>query len=132
MHLGSVEVFWTSFDDICSKLSDIGHSDVCEEESNAKTLVFVSKIKLIDFILLIMFMKNIMYRTNMMCNTLQVEEIDVSGATAEMKIAYSSLNAIRSNTENFKNEVDAALAFAKSMDIDDLLDFNVVHRRRRM
>ena len=132
MHPESVEAFWTSFDDICSKLSDIGHIDVCEEESNAKILVFVSKIKVIDFIVLIMFMKNIMYHTNMMCNTLQVEEIDVSGATEEMKIAYSSLNTIRSNTENLKNEVDAALAFAKSMDTDDLSDFNEVRRRRRM
>ena len=62
-----------------------------------------------------------------MCNTLQVEEIDVSGATEEMKIAYSLLNTIRSNTENLKNEVDA-----KSMDTDDLSDFNEARRRRRM
>ena len=48
-----------------------------------------------------------------------------------MKISYSSLNGIRNNTEDLKNEVDAALAFAKSMNIDGLTGFNKMHRRRR-
>ena len=42
-----------------------------------------------------------------------------------MKISYSSLNGIRNNTEDLKNEVDAALAF------DGLTGFNKMHRRRR-
>ena len=60
-----------------------------------------------------MFMKNIMHNTKMMCDALQAEELDLSGAIEEM------------------NEVNAALAFAKFMNIDGLADFNKVHRRRR-
>ena len=59
-----------------------------------------------------MFMKN-NANTKMMCDALQAEELDLSGAIEEM------------------NEVNAALAFAKFMNIDGLADFNKVHRRRR-
>ena len=48
-----------------------------------------------------------------------------------MKISYLTLNGIRNNTKDLKNEIDAALAFAKSMNIDGLTDFNKMHRRRR-
>ena len=69
----SAEAFWTSFDYICSAWSGIGHSDVCEEEGKGKALGLLTKVKGIDFIVSIMFMKNIMYKTTMMCNALKAE-----------------------------------------------------------
>ena len=66
-----------------------------------------------DFIVSVMFMQNIMHKTKMMCDALQAEELDISGAVEEM------------------NEVNAALAFVKFMNIDGLADFNKVQRRRR-
>lgn len=41
-----------------------------------------------------------MYKAKIICDTLQAEEFDVSGAIEEMKIAYSSLNGIRNLNEN--------------------------------
>ena len=52
------------------------------------------------FIVSIIFIKNLMYKTKIICDTLQAEEFDVSGAIEEMKIAYSSLNGIRNLNEN--------------------------------
>ena len=67
-HPQSVETFWTSFDDICSTFSDIGNTDLCEEEGKAKSLGLLAKIKAIDFIVSIILMKNIMYKTRMVCD----------------------------------------------------------------
>ena len=66
-----------------------------------------------------------------MCCILQAEERNVSGDIEEIKIAYSSPNWIRINTEDLKNEVDTALSFAKSIDISGLADFNKTNRMRR-
>ena len=66
-----------------------------------------------------------------MCCILQAEERNVSGDIEEIKIAYSSPNWIRINTEDLKNEVDTALSFAKSIDINGLADFNKTNRMRR-
>lgn len=53
-------------------LSDIGHSDVCEEESEAKSLNLLIKIKGIYFIVSTIFMNKIMYKTKMMCDALEI------------------------------------------------------------
>ena len=81
-------------------MSDIGHSDVSEEEEKVKALGLLTKIKEMGFVVSIIFIKNLMYKTKIICDTLQAEEFDVSGAIEEMKIAYSSLNGIRNLNEN--------------------------------
>ena len=111
-----------------NQVASIGH--ICDKESKTKAFGLLTKINSFDFIFATMFMKNVMYKMQLMIDTLQTEELDVSGALLVMAETKESLERIRKDESGVNNEVQAACSFAKQFDVDAEYDFRKIHRKR--
>ena len=65
-----------------------------------------------------------------MIDTLQTEELDVSGALLVMAETKESLERIRKDESGVNNEVQAACSFAKQFDVDAEYEFRKIYRKR--
>ena len=109
---------WASYKQICCSLEEISCDECFDKESKTKAFGILTKIKSFDFIFAIMFMKNVMYKMKLMIDTLQTEELDVSGALLVMAETKESLECIRKDESGVNNEIQAACSFAKQFDVD--------------
>ena len=72
-------------------------------------------------------MKNIIYKMQLMIDTLQTEELDVSGALLVMAETKERLERIRKDESGANNEVQAVCSFAKQFDVDAEYEFRKIH-----
>ena len=79
---------------------------------------------------ILLFMKNGMYKMQLMIDTLQTEELDVSGALLVMAGTKESLERIRKSESGVNNEVQAACSFVKQFDVDADYEFRKIYRKR--
>lgn len=129
----AVEAFWRSYEEICEVLDEMTNATKkYDSETRTKAHGLYIKIKSFDFIIVLMFMKNVMYKTKHMVDVLQTEELDVSGALISMESTLKILQSMRSNAEEQKHFVEAALNFARGVDVDGHEEFKRVHRRRKL
>ena len=128
----SVKAVWVSYDGICIVLDEIRHSHgKFDSLTISKANGLLLKIKSLDFIVGIMFMKNIMYKTKEMVDILQAEQLDISGALIAMGSTLKILELIKSDTDAQKNQLDAALKFAETQGVNGEEEFSRVHRLRK-
>lgn len=129
----AVEAFWKSYEDVVEVLDEIRNATKkYDSETRTKANGLFFKVKSLDFIVALMFMKNIMYKTKHMVDVLQTEELDVSGALISMNSTLKILGSMRTNTEDQKHLIEAALNFAKTVDVNGEEEFKRVHRRRKL
>ena len=98
----AIKAVWASYKETCCSLEEISCDECFDKASKTKAFGLLTKIKSFDFIFAIMFMKNIMYKMQLMIDTLQTEELDVSGALLVMAETKESLECIRDAEYEFR------------------------------
>ena len=129
----SIEAFWRSYEEICEVLDDIRKATKkYDAETRTKAIGLFYRIKSFDFIVALIFIKNIMYKTKHMVGVLQTEELDASGALISMNSTLTIFESMRSNAEEPEYLIEAALNFARSVDVDGEDEFKRVHQKRKL
>ena len=126
----ALKAVWTSYEEICSSLQGISFDEKFDKESQTKAYGLLTMINTFDFIFTIMFLKNVMCKMKLMIDTLQTEELDVSGALLIMVETKESLARIRGAEGAIDDEVKAACLFAKSFNVDAESEFRRIYRKR--
>ena len=122
---------WVSYEPIYDSLNDIRSNKKYESSSRTKANGLFLKIRSLDFLVAILFMKNIRNKTKSMVDTLQKEQLDVSGAIKVMESTQNMLERIKNDTDGQKNQIDGALNFANSLGVNGVEEFNKIHRIRK-
>ena len=78
-----------------------------------------------------MFVKNVMSVTKPLVDTLQAEQLDVSGAQHVIRSTLDTLQGIRSKTQDQENLIEAALQFSNKMSINGKEEYERLHRPRK-
>ncbi|CAI6371018.1 unnamed protein product [Macrosiphum euphorbiae] len=71
-----------------------------------------------------------MYKVKHLTESLEAKELNVCDAAVLIKSTISSLQKIRSETENMNNLINSAKITAQSFGVDSETDFNHYHRKR--
>ena len=122
---------WVSYEPIYDSLNDIRSNKKYESSSRTKANGLFLKIRSLDFLVAILFMKNIRNKTKSMVDTLQKEQLDVSGALQVMESTQNMLERIKNYTDGQKNQIDGALYFTNSLGVNGVEEFNKIHRIRK-
>ena len=93
---------WVSYEPIYDSLNDIRSNKKYESSSRTKANGLFLKIRSLDFLVAILFMKNIRNKTKSMVDTLQKEQLDVSGAIKVMESTQNMLERIKNYTDGQK------------------------------
>ena len=126
----AIKAVWAIYKEICCSLEEISCDECFDKKNKTKAFSLLTKIKSFDFIFAIMFKKNVMYKMKLMIDTLQTEELEVSGALLVMEETKESLERIRKDESGVNNEVQEAYSFAKQFDVDVEYEFRKIHRKR--
>ena len=126
----SIQAVWISYEAIVEALEEILTKPV-----DAKTRVHASgllkKIKQLDFIASIMFMKNVMLKTSKLAEALQAEELNILDALKNTRSTISVLKRFKASESEMNDQIKASCKFAEKIGIDPEEDFKKHHRKRR-
>ena len=124
----SIEAVWRSLDIIVEVLHLSEENG--DTEAKRKAAILINLVVNIDFICGIMLLKHIMYKTKFLSDFLQGESIDMAAAMVVMQSTLKILEDISSRETELNNEIEAAIAVAKSQGANPQADFIRSHRTR--
>ncbi|KAL4090905.1 hypothetical protein QTP88_025663 [Uroleucon formosanum] len=127
----SIRAVWTYLVAIVDTLEYINNSNSFDNLTKTKAIGLKKKILNFDFFVSLIFMKNIMYKVKHLTESLETKELNVCDAAVLIKSTISSLQKIRSETENMDNMISSAKITAQSFGVDSDTDFNRYHRIRK-
>lgn len=127
----SIKAVWTSLEAIVDTLEYINNSNSFDNLTKTKAIGLKKKMLNFDFFVSLIFMKNIMYKVKHLTESLEAKELNVCDAAVLIKSTISSLQKIRSETENMNNLINSAKITAQSFGVDSETDFNRYHRTRK-
>ena len=126
----SIQAVWISYEAIVEALEEILTKPV-DAKTRAHASGLLKKIKQLDFIASIMFMKNIMLKTSKLAEALQAEELNILDALKNTRSTISVLKRFKASESEMNDQIKASCKFAEKIGIDPEEDFKKHHRKRR-
>ena len=129
----SIQAVWISYEAIVEALEEILTKPV-DAKTHAHASGQLKKIKQLDFIASIMFMKNVMLKTSKPCKlaeALQAEELNILDALKNTRSTISVLKRFKASESEMNDQIKASCKFAEKIGIDPEEDFKKHHRKRR-
>ena len=119
----SIQAIWTSFDVIVDVLQQITNN--ADQQTQMQAVGLRKRMLLLDFVAVLMFMKNITYKTKCLV------VIHILDAISLVQATLSIMEKIQADDKVMVDQMESSLIFARSLNIDPVNDFNRNQHPRR-
>ena len=103
-----IQAVWLSYDEIVESLEELKDSDDPKTKTKASNLL--GRVKLFEFIIMLMFMRNVMLKTKIL--TKEVQSVDIN-IVDTLEAAIATLRHLHDD-----NQIEAAVIFSAQYEID--------------
>eukprot|EP00112_Aurelia_sp_Birch-Aquarium-sp1_P023237 Seg6841.1 transcript_id=Seg6841.1/GoldUCD/mRNA.D3Y31 product="hypothetical protein" protein_id=Seg6841.1/GoldUCD/D3Y31 len=126
----SIRAVWRSFEGVIAALEALDESEGAKTKMKAAGLL--KRVKKIDFIVMLMFMKNVMVKTNILTQELLSVEINILDTLEAAQATIATLQHMRGDFNGLDQEIQAALVFSEKCGIDGKAQFEKHHQPQRI
>ena len=127
----SIDAVWRSFEGVTTSLMHIIDHDKPNSKTRVTANAILGKLRSLDFIVCLMFMRIIMRKTKILTVQLQSPDPNISDTMTSIDGTVSSLETLNKDDRAMDAQIQAAVDFAIKVGVDAETEFNRKYRVRR-
>ena len=127
----SLRAMWLSYDGVLDVLQEISNSPSVDAKGQASSTGLVARLLRFYFVVCLMFMRLVLWKTKVLTEVLQGTNLNIVDAFNTVKATIESLEAMRSDEEGIRNQIQASVVVLAAKGVDVEAEFSRLHRPRR-